>query len=194
MGLDRQPRRLQQFDLGDVSHMKKSKQKRAPKHVDVYPVPKVYYRKARGKKSARLLIKCGDCAQKFEILLRPRGGRCGDRRSPGFNRELAQNSSATTERRPNFTAFWLSHRLPSRLESGNLGRQSLARRASASSSTGRRAISRLSRTLIRGNSAIISAALTATVQGSSFNTQTRPIPSRALSPGQTMSCFPAPRF
>ena len=33
----------------------------------------VYRRKARGKKSARLLIKCGDCDQKFEIHYGPEG-------------------------------------------------------------------------------------------------------------------------
>ena len=34
-------------------------------------MPRVYRRKARGKKSARLLIKCGDCDQKFEIHYSP---------------------------------------------------------------------------------------------------------------------------
>lgn len=43
------------------------------KRPDGYPVPRVYRRKARGKKSARLLIKCGDCDQKFEIYCRPEG-------------------------------------------------------------------------------------------------------------------------
>jgi hypothetical protein len=38
-----------------------------------YPVPRVYRRKTRGKRSARLLIKCGDCAQKFEIHYGPGG-------------------------------------------------------------------------------------------------------------------------
>ncbi len=36
-----------------------------------YPVPRVYHRKAYGKKSARLLIKCGDCDNKFEIYYGP---------------------------------------------------------------------------------------------------------------------------
>jgi len=40
---------------------------------DGYPVPRVYRRKARGKKSARLLIKCGDCDKKFEIHYGPDG-------------------------------------------------------------------------------------------------------------------------
>jgi hypothetical protein len=53
--------------------MKRAKQKRARKHGDGYPVPRVYRRKARGKKSARLLIKCGDCDQKFEIHYGPGG-------------------------------------------------------------------------------------------------------------------------
>lgn len=51
--------------------MKKAKQKRARKRGDGYPVPRVYRRKARGKKSARLLIKCGDCDQTFEIHYGP---------------------------------------------------------------------------------------------------------------------------
>lgn len=36
-------------------------------------MPRVYRRKARGRKSARLLIKCGDCNQKFEIHYGPEG-------------------------------------------------------------------------------------------------------------------------
>lgn len=51
--------------------MKRAKQKRARSRGDGYPVPRVYRRKARGKKSARLLIKCGDCDQKFEIHYGP---------------------------------------------------------------------------------------------------------------------------
>ena len=51
--------------------MKRAKQKRARKRGDGYPVPRVFRRKARGKKSARLLIKCGDCDQKFEIHCAP---------------------------------------------------------------------------------------------------------------------------
>ena len=53
--------------------MKRAKQKRSRKRGDGYPVPRVYRRKARGKKSARLLIKCGDCDQKFEIHYGPGG-------------------------------------------------------------------------------------------------------------------------
>ena len=51
--------------------MKRAKQKGSRKCGDGYPVPQVYYRKPRGKKSARLLIKCGDCDQKFEIYYGP---------------------------------------------------------------------------------------------------------------------------
>jgi hypothetical protein len=47
--------------------MKKAKRKPLQKTTHGYPVPRVYHRKAHGKKSARLLIKCGDCDQKFEI-------------------------------------------------------------------------------------------------------------------------------
>lgn len=36
-------------------------------------MPRVYHRKAHGKKSARLLIKCGDCENKFEIHYGPQG-------------------------------------------------------------------------------------------------------------------------
>lgn len=47
--------------------MKKAKPKRSRKRGGGFPVPRVFRRKARGKRSARLLIKCGDCDQKFEI-------------------------------------------------------------------------------------------------------------------------------
>jgi hypothetical protein len=53
--------------------MKRAKSKRVRKRADGYPVPRVYHRKARGKKSARLLIKCGDCGNKFEIYYGPQG-------------------------------------------------------------------------------------------------------------------------
>lgn len=53
--------------------MKRAKQRRARTRGDSYPVPRVSHRKARGKKSARLLIKCGDCDQKFEIYYGPEG-------------------------------------------------------------------------------------------------------------------------
>jgi hypothetical protein len=53
--------------------MKRTNQERARKLGDGYPVPKVHHRKARGKKSARLLIKCGDCENKFEIYYGPQG-------------------------------------------------------------------------------------------------------------------------
>jgi hypothetical protein len=51
--------------------MKKAKRKPVQKPDDGYPVPRVYRRKARGRKSARLLIKCGDCDEKFEIYYGP---------------------------------------------------------------------------------------------------------------------------
>ena len=51
--------------------MKRAKQKRSRKHPDCFPVPRVYRRKARGTRSARLLIKCGDCDKKFEIYCGP---------------------------------------------------------------------------------------------------------------------------
>src|SRR2546423_13130259 len=53
--------------------MKRGKAKRAREHGDGYPIPRIYHRKMRGKKSARLLIKCGDCANKFEIYYGPDG-------------------------------------------------------------------------------------------------------------------------
>lgn len=53
--------------------MKRAKPKGSPKRGDGYPVPRVYRRKAQGKRSARLLIKCGDCDQKFEIYYGPEG-------------------------------------------------------------------------------------------------------------------------
>lgn len=53
--------------------MKKAKQKRSRKRGEGFPAPRVSRRKARGKRSARLLIKCGDCDQKFEIHYGPEG-------------------------------------------------------------------------------------------------------------------------
>jgi hypothetical protein len=53
--------------------MKRAKQARVRKVGDGYPVPRVYHRKAHRKKSARLLIKCGDCENKFEIYYGPQG-------------------------------------------------------------------------------------------------------------------------
>jgi hypothetical protein len=51
--------------------MKRAKQKRSRKHRDCFPLPRVRRRKAHGKRSARLLIKCGDCDKKFEIYYGP---------------------------------------------------------------------------------------------------------------------------
>ena|SRR5437660_817082 len=53
--------------------MKKAKRKAVQKPGDGYPVPRVFRRRAQGKKSARLLIKCGDCDEKFEIYYGPEG-------------------------------------------------------------------------------------------------------------------------
>jgi hypothetical protein len=53
--------------------MKRAKPKGGLKLGDGYPVRRVYHRKAHGKKSARLLIKCGDCENKFEIHYGPQG-------------------------------------------------------------------------------------------------------------------------
>lgn len=36
------------------------------------PLPRIYHRKARGKKSARYLVKCGDCDNSFEIYYGPK--------------------------------------------------------------------------------------------------------------------------
>lgn len=36
-------------------------------------IPMVYHRKPKGKKSARYLIKCGDCQNSFEIYHGPKG-------------------------------------------------------------------------------------------------------------------------
>lgn len=53
--------------------MKKAKRKPLQRTNDGFPIPRIYRRKAHGKKSARLLIKCGDCDQKFEIHYGPDG-------------------------------------------------------------------------------------------------------------------------
>ena len=53
--------------------MKKTEQKRSRSRGEGYAVLRVYHRKARGKQSARLLIKCGDCNQKFKIYYGPEG-------------------------------------------------------------------------------------------------------------------------
>ena len=53
--------------------MKKTNRKLCQKRADGYSALRVYNRKARGKKSPRLLIKCGDCDNKFEIYYGPDG-------------------------------------------------------------------------------------------------------------------------
>lgn len=37
------------------------------------PIPRVYHHKARGKKSARYLVKCGDCDSSLEIYYGSKG-------------------------------------------------------------------------------------------------------------------------
>lgn len=51
--------------------MRKTKRNPLQRTNDGYPVPRIYHRKARGKKSARLLVKCGDCDNRFEIYYGP---------------------------------------------------------------------------------------------------------------------------
>jgi hypothetical protein len=53
--------------------MAPAKKKRLRRRGDGYPVPRIYHRKAQGRKSARLLIKCADCDCKFEIYYGPDG-------------------------------------------------------------------------------------------------------------------------
>src|SRR5437870_879183 len=53
--------------------MKKIDRKLCQKRADGYSALRIYHRVARGKKSARLLIKCGDCDNKFEIYYGPEG-------------------------------------------------------------------------------------------------------------------------
>ena len=36
------------------------------------PMPRFYHRKAQGKKSARYLIKCGDCKESLKIYYEPK--------------------------------------------------------------------------------------------------------------------------
>ena len=55
------------------SLMKKINQKRWQRRGDGYSALRVYHRKQRGRKSARLLIKCGDCDEKLEIYYDPKG-------------------------------------------------------------------------------------------------------------------------
>ena len=42
-------------------------------HQNGIPIPVIYHRKAQGKKSARYLVKCGDCDSHFEIYYGPKG-------------------------------------------------------------------------------------------------------------------------
>jgi hypothetical protein len=53
--------------------MKKTNRKLYEKRADGYAALRVYHRRGRGKKSARMLIKCGDCDNKFEIYYGPDG-------------------------------------------------------------------------------------------------------------------------
>ena len=47
--------------------MKKTNQKLLRRRPDGYSALRVYHRRGYGKKSPRLLIKCGDCDNKFKI-------------------------------------------------------------------------------------------------------------------------------
>ena len=47
--------------------MKKTNQKLLRRRPDGYSALRVYHRRGHGKKSPRVLIKCGDCDNKFEI-------------------------------------------------------------------------------------------------------------------------------
>lgn len=51
--------------------MKKSNQRMNRRRGDGYNALRVYHRAAVGKKSPRLLIKCGDCGNKLEISYDP---------------------------------------------------------------------------------------------------------------------------
>src|SRR5712691_5856863 len=53
--------------------MKKTNRKLVQRRADGYSALRVYRREGRGKKSPRLLIKCGDCDEKFEIYYDPKG-------------------------------------------------------------------------------------------------------------------------
>lgn len=76
--------------------MKKPNQKFLRRRHDGYCALRVYHRKAHDKQSARLLIKCGDCDEKFESTT-PRRRRFGNRGSPSLRRELARHSVAVAE-------------------------------------------------------------------------------------------------
>lgn len=69
-------------------------------------MPRVFRRKARGKRSARLLIKCGDCDQKFEIHYGPEGEDLEIAGVLASIEKLAQNSFATAEDPLHLTASW----------------------------------------------------------------------------------------
>lgn len=51
---------------------KKLNYKKYQYHIGI-PLLRIYHRKAKGKKSARYLIKCGDCDNSFEIYYGPKG-------------------------------------------------------------------------------------------------------------------------
>jgi hypothetical protein len=51
--------------------MKKTNQKLLWRRSDGYSALRVYHRRSYGKKSPRLLIKCGDCDNKFKIYYDP---------------------------------------------------------------------------------------------------------------------------
>ena len=53
--------------------MSKPNRKLLQSRADGYSALRVFARKGRGKRSPRLLIKCGDCHEKFEIYYGPEG-------------------------------------------------------------------------------------------------------------------------
>ena len=52
--------------------MSAANHKRFQRRADGYAALRVYHRKGRGKKSPRLLIKCGDCDNALEIYHDPK--------------------------------------------------------------------------------------------------------------------------
>ncbi len=54
--------------------MSKPNRKLCQTRPDGYAALRVYHRKALGKNSPRLLIRCGDCSNKLEIHYDPEGG------------------------------------------------------------------------------------------------------------------------
>jgi hypothetical protein len=59
------------------------------RRADGYSALRVYHREQCGKKSPGLLIKCGDCDERFEIYYDPKGRDLQNRGSLWFRQELA---------------------------------------------------------------------------------------------------------